>query len=123
MPCNHSSDRGPARDVLAAEEFGVPAIDPGLHREPPHDILAAEEFGVPDRDPAIHHGPVALPGDPSGIAEAHDVLAAEEFALPAGRRVAQNDDAPSEGRGKRSVLLLAGALAATVAVLKRKRRS
>lgn len=49
------------------------------------DVLAAEEFGVPAPDPGLHHGPVMLPDDPSGIAEPHDVLAAEEFALPAPR--------------------------------------
>ncbi|HWF24429.1 MAG TPA: hypothetical protein VG275_03210 [Solirubrobacteraceae bacterium] len=48
-----------------------------------HDVLAAEEFAVPARDPSIGHPPVVLPDDPSGIAEPHDVLAAEEFALPA----------------------------------------
>jgi hypothetical protein len=36
-----------AHDVLAAEEFGVPAPDPALHRDEAHDVLAAEEFGVP----------------------------------------------------------------------------
>jgi hypothetical protein len=51
----------------------------------PHDILAAEEFAMPTVDPELHHGPVRLPDDPSGIAEAHDVLAAEEFAMPAPR--------------------------------------
>ncbi|HEY5316435.1 MAG TPA: hypothetical protein VIJ20_00540 [Solirubrobacteraceae bacterium] len=49
----------------------------------PHDVLAAEEFALPASDPSIRHPPVALPEDPSGIAEPHDVLAAEEFALPA----------------------------------------
>jgi hypothetical protein len=48
-----------------------------------HDVLAAEEFAVPARDPSIGHPPVVLPDDPSGIAEPHDILAAEEFALPA----------------------------------------
>lgn len=52
--------------------------------EPAHDILAAEEFGVPAPDPDLHHrGRVVLPDDPSGIAEPHDVLAAEAFAMPA----------------------------------------
>src|ERR1700727_1827130 len=75
-----------ARDVLAAEEFGMPAPDPALHPDDPHDVLAAEEFGVPAPDPVLHHhGPVTLPGDPTGIAEPHDVLAAEEFAMPAPR--------------------------------------
>jgi hypothetical protein len=48
-----------------------------------HDVLAAEEFALPASDPRISHPPVQLPEDPSGIAEPHDVLAAEEFALPA----------------------------------------
>jgi hypothetical protein len=51
--------------------------------EPVHDVLAAEEFAVPAPDPSLHHGPVVLPDDPSGIDEPHDVLAAEEFAMPA----------------------------------------
>jgi hypothetical protein len=45
--------------------------------EEPHDILAAEEFSIPARENSI-------PGDPTGIREPHDVLAAEEFAMPAG---------------------------------------
>jgi hypothetical protein len=93
-----------ARDVLAAEEFGVPAADPRLHREEAHDVLAAEEFAVPAPvpglrghgahdvlaaeefavpAPSLHSGPVLLPDDPTGIPEPHDVLAAEEFAMPA----------------------------------------
>jgi hypothetical protein len=98
-----------AHDVLAAEEFGMPAPDPELHPNGPHDVLAAEEFGVPAPDPVLHetsqpahdvlaaeefevgsgdptlHRPVRVPGDASGIPEPHDVLAAEEFAVPAGR--------------------------------------
>jgi hypothetical protein len=58
-------------DVLAAEEFVVPAPDPGLHGDKPHDILAAEEFVVPAADPGLHRD------------EPHDVLAAEEFVVPA----------------------------------------
>src|SRR6185312_9278996 len=81
----HRNGEDAAHDVLAAEEFGMPAPDPGLHRELAHDVLAAEEFGMPARDPALHHGPVTLPSDPTGIAEPHDVLAAEEFAMPAPR--------------------------------------
>jgi MYXO-CTERM domain-containing protein len=45
--------------------------------EEPHDILAAEEFSIPARDSGV-------PGDPTGLREPHDVLAAEEFAMPAG---------------------------------------
>jgi len=45
--------------------------------EEPHDILAAEEFSIPARENRI-------PSDPTGIREPHDVLAAEEFAMPCG---------------------------------------
>jgi hypothetical protein len=147
MAHNRRTDEQQARDVLAAEEFGVPAgdprlhsesphdvlsaeeyalpaPDPRLHRSRPHDILAAEEFEVPDRDPALHHGPVALPGDPTGIAGPHDVLAAEEFALPAGRHalVAEEPAATREGPG-RAAVVAGGGLALLVAVLARKSRS
>ena len=63
-----------------------------------HDVLAAEEFGVPAPDPVLRHQPVTLPGDPTGIAEAHDVLAAEEFAIPAYRGAHE----PGAGGGARS---------------------
>jgi hypothetical protein len=53
--------------------------------EPAHDVLAAEEFAVPAPDPSLHPHRVVLPDDPSGIAEPHDILAAEEFAMPAPR--------------------------------------
>jgi MYXO-CTERM domain-containing protein len=43
----------------------------------PHDILAAEEFTIPARGNRV-------PGDPTGLREPHDVLAAEEFPMPAG---------------------------------------
>jgi hypothetical protein len=46
---DRDSDRRdePAHDVLAADEFAVPAPDPALHVEPAHDVLAAEAFPVP----------------------------------------------------------------------------
>ena len=108
--------------MLAAEEFGVPAPDPALHREEPHDVLAAEEFGVPAPDPGLHHGPVRLPADPTGIAEPHDVLAAEEFAMPAPPPGAH---APQAARSapNRGALLAGAALAVLVALLWRNRRS
>ena len=37
--------------------------------ESAHDVLAAEEFAMPAPDPSLHHGPVTLPDDPTGIAE------------------------------------------------------
>ncbi len=115
--------RDPARDLLAAEEYGVPAPDPALHRdEEAHDVLAADEFGMPAPDPALHHGPVELPSDPTGIAEAHDVLAAEEFALPAGHPGDESPrDAGRPGGPGRPLLLLAGAALIAVAVVKRRR--
>jgi hypothetical protein len=64
-----------------------------------HDVLAAEEFAMPTLDPTLHHGPVSLPEDPTGAAEPHDVLAAEEFAFPAARKswagVVQRNQRPS----------------------------
>ena len=74
----------PATDVLAAEEFGVPAPDPVFHlrAEPASDVLAAEEFGVPAPDPAFRPEALLLPADLVG-SEPRDVLAAEEFAMPA----------------------------------------
>jgi hypothetical protein len=55
----------------------------GNASEGPRDVLAAEEFVVPTVDPVLRHRAVRLPADPTGIAEPHDVLAAEEFAMPA----------------------------------------
>jgi hypothetical protein len=120
MPELHRHPQDAARDVLAAEEFGMPAPDPALHHEAAHDVLAAEEFGMPAPDPALHHGPVALPGDPTGIAEPHDVLAAEEFAMPAPRGLG-TAEAPAPIRRSRPALA-AAALAGIATFLLRKRR-
>jgi hypothetical protein len=112
-------------DVLAAEEFAVPAPDPNLHKEPAHDVLAAEEFGVPAPDPKLHHGPLVLPDDPKGHEPPRDVLAAEEFAVPApsveatvtaGRAGADSGDQPHDWSrrvaiGVGALLLLGGGLA------------
>jgi hypothetical protein len=75
-----------------------------------HDVLAAEEFAVPAPDPSISHPPVVLPEDPSGIAEPHDILAAEEFALPASPPHPGGPvDAPAR-RGPRAGSALLGAV-------------
>jgi len=58
---------------------------PRSEKEKAHDVLAAEEFAMPAADPTLRHRPIELPDDPSGIVEPHDVLAAEEFAMPAPR--------------------------------------
>ena len=54
-------------------------------KEAAHDVLAAEEFGVPAPDPTLHHGPVTLPGDPTGIVEPHD---GDVFVAEPGARIA-----------------------------------
>jgi len=55
-------------------EIDLPEDPTGI--EEPHDVLAAEEFAMPARSAGD------IPPDPSGIQQPHDVLAAEEFAMP-----------------------------------------
>ena len=82
--------------------------------EPAHDILAADEFAVPAPDPELHHhGPISLPDDPPGIEEPHDVLAAEEFPMPAPRGVSGVGSALVRRAGR---LDPRGALAAAAAL-------
>jgi hypothetical protein len=91
------------------------------HGEPePVDVLAAEEFGVPAPDPALHPENLALPPDPVAD-EPHDVLAAEEFPMPspdAAHRV------PSATRRKKAALRVALNVVPLLAVwlLRRARR-
>src|SRR3954469_22933691 len=60
------------------DELRIPG-DPNAIDEP-HDVLAADEFAIPARgDYGLH-----LPRDPHGIEEPHDVLAADEFGFPSG---------------------------------------
>ena len=89
--------------------------------EKPHDVLAADEYGMPAPDPALHHGPVTLPDDPTGIAEPHDVLAAEEFALPAPPPGAHPPGLVPAGTKRTAVV--AAALGLLVALRLRKRSS
>ena len=86
-----------------------------------HDVLAAEEFGMPAPDPVLHHGPVRLPDDPTGIVGPHDVLAAEEFAMPAGRWGADGKTAAGEGGSGNARARLAFVLGVALALLLRKR--
>jgi hypothetical protein len=89
--------------------------------EPPHDILAAEEFTVPAGDPTLRHVPVAVPEAPFSEGDpVHDVLAAEEFAMPAGPPGASPPNVGGARGGRR--VALGGVLAAIVAVLLRRRR-
>jgi hypothetical protein len=96
----------------------MPTRDPAL--EPAHDVLAADEFAMPAGDPSLHHAPVVLPDDPSGIAEPHDVLAAEEFAMPATRPA--TDPVSLAQRHSGSLWRLAAAVAAIVLLVRRRRR-
>lgn len=64
--------------------------EPRLPQDPtgidePHDVLAAEEFAMPARSARD------IPPDPTGIDQPHDTLAAEEFAMPAGGGVEAGD--------------------------------
>jgi hypothetical protein len=79
--------------------------------EPVHDVLAAEEFGVPAPDPSLHHGPITLPEDPSGIVEPHDVLAAEEFAMPAPAPGQSGSTRPRQPSRQTSVIAAVASLA------------
>lgn len=85
-----------------------------------HDVLAADEFAMPAADPDLHHhGPVSLPADPFGDDRPHDVLAAEEFPMPAGRphpAVAERRGGPGRLAAEIAVVLLA------VMLLRRRRR-
>lgn len=87
-------------------------------QEPARDVLAAEAFAVPAPDPALRRRPVELPEDPSGIAEPHDILAAEEFAMPAGRPTAAKGGVRQPRRG----VALAAGLGGLVALLRLRRR-
>ena len=75
-----------------------------------HDVLAAEEFALPAPDPSIGAAPVVLPDDPSGISEPHDVLAAEEFAMPASQPHPAGPIERSPGRVTRTRAALLGTL-------------
>ena len=96
------------------DELRIPGDPHGI--EEAHDVLAADEFAMPARgDYGLH-----LPGDPHGITEPHDVLAADEFAMPSGPDrtlgTLKGDGRPS------SLLLLAAAALAVVLYAAIKRR-
>jgi hypothetical protein len=79
--------------------------------EDAHDVLAADEFAMPAPDPELHHhGPVRLPEDPSGDAPPHDVLAAEEFPMPGARPQAAPGLVERRGGPGRAALEIAGVL-------------
>jgi hypothetical protein len=59
------------------DELRIPRNPEGI--EEPHDVLAAEEFAMPARGDYGLHLPPDWHGD-----KPHDVLAADEFAMPSG---------------------------------------
>jgi hypothetical protein len=81
-----------------------------------HDVLAADEFAIPAHgDHGLH-----LPRDPHGIEEPYDVLAADEFAMPSGPdRVS---GALRSGGAGNPLLVLAVAAAAVLLYAAIKRR-
>ena len=84
------------------------------------DVLAAEEFPVPAPDPDLHHGPVVLPDDPAGTVEPHDVLAAEEFPMPATRP--HEVTLASGSRRKHFVIIAAAVVLVLVRLLRARHR-
>jgi hypothetical protein len=70
---------------MAEREHAEGAIPPEPNASPePHDVLAAEQFAMPAPQAAWHAAPPpALPPEPNASDQPHDVLAAEEFAMPA----------------------------------------
>jgi len=91
-----------------------------------HDVLAAEQFAMPAPEAAIHDRPLDLPPEPNASPEPHDVLAAEQFAMPAPPPHVAFEQAAARPapRPRRRHLLAAGAalLAAGAALARRRRR-
>jgi hypothetical protein len=119
----------PRRDAAGVafhlESWAAMPVQPrsGSDDEPARDVLAAEAFAVPAPDPGLRPGPMVLPEDPTGIAEPHDVLAAEEFAMPAAGPPASGGGgrlAPSAETGRR--VAAAAALGGLLALLRLRRR-
>src|SRR3954453_427506 len=96
------------------DELRIPGDPPGI--EEAHDVLAADEFAMPAHgDYGLH-----LPRDPHGIEEPHAGLAAAEFAMPSGP-VPGVRTLKSGGSSKPLRVLAAAALAALLyAAVKRR---
>ena len=90
----------------------------------PHDVLAAEQFAMPAPQAAWHpEAPPQLPPEPNASDEPHDVLAAEEFAMPAPPPHVRFASTPEPSRRpSRRHLGAAAGLGAALAVLLRRRR-
>ena len=90
-----------------------PAVDP-LGIDKPHDVLAAEEFAMPAPDNRF-------PVDPLGTSQPHDVLAAEEFGMPAPGATTDWGGGEAATSQLRRVVPLALGFALAVALLLRRR--
>lgn len=92
--------------------------------EEPHDVLAAEQFAIPAPEAAWHPRPVQLPPEPNPSDEPHDVLAAEEFAMPAPPPHVAFASAPARVRrpSRRRLAAVAAGIAGAVAALLHRRR-
>ena len=84
-----------------------------------HDVLAADEFAVPAPAALRHRGPVVLPDDPTGDPKPHDVLAAEAFAGPSPSSSLARG---TSGRGPQPRDLIAGAILLALVLLRARRR-
>ena len=102
-------------------------------QEEPHDVLAAEEFGVPAPDPLLQDEPPAPvpedPDDPDGQAPPHDVLAGEEFPIPGstGHNGAESEESERSADhgsrvGSKAVAGVLGAVAVGFAAVLRLKR-
>src|SRR5215213_3464798 len=109
---------------MSKDEPALRAIPPEPNAsDEPHDVLAAEQFAIPAPEAAWHAGPVQLPPEPNASDEPHDVLAAEEFAMPAPPpHVAfASASEPSRKPSRRHVgAAIAGVSAALVAIVHRR---
>jgi hypothetical protein len=90
----------------------------------PHDVLAAEEFAMPAPEAAWRDRPVQVPPEPNASDEPHDVLAAEEFAMPAPPPHVAFASAPEPSRrpSRRHLGAAAAGVGAVLAALIRRRR-
>jgi len=91
----------------------------------PHDVLAAEQFAMPAPEAAWHaERPLELPPEPNASDRPHDVLAAEEFAMPAPPPHVTFASTPALARrpSRRHLGAAAAGLGALLALVRRRRR-
>jgi hypothetical protein len=107
----------------AEQPAGAIPPEPNATDEP-HDVLAAEQFAMPAPEAAWHAGPVQLPPEPNASDEPHDVLAAEEFAMPAPPPHVAFASAPQPSRrpSRRHLGAVAASVGTLLAALLRRRR-